>query len=372
MRVDAIGNVDTNFNSVSLASGTYPDWVQALVCEPNGNILCGGRFPRHFMRLTPTGALNSASLFAASPVFALALQDDGRLLVGGSGLDRRTADGNRDVSFIGSSLGTVRAIAVQADGKIVVGGDFTNWGGRPSLVRLMPGGVLDYSFDAHMAVGAKVMAILVQTDGRIVIGGVFASAGGLAFKGLARLNDDGSGDARFDIGAGFASPTPTLVATLARQPDGKFLVGGGFTSVAGLPRRALVRLNPDGHLDSTFDTGAGPDGPVYALALEPDGNVIIVGDFNHVDGQSRDRLARLFGDHPPPLAPRLGLPTVLDGHVSMTFPSELDRKFTLEFTDVFSPAQWTPAASVLGDGGVLPLADTNAPPSQRFYRLRVE
>ena len=58
------------------------------------------------------------------------------------------------------------------------------------------------------------------------------------------------------------------------QPDGKVIIGGRFTTVKGLARTNLARLNADGSGDSTF-TAAPPNAPVYSLALQPDGKVLV-------------------------------------------------------------------------------------------------
>ena len=165
---------------------------------------------------------------------------------------------------------------------------------------------------------------------------------------------------------------PVLVTALAIQPDGKVLVGGGFTTVSGIRRNAVVRLNADGRVDPAFDTGAGPDGIVYAIGLQPDGNVIIAGDFQNVNGIPRDRLARLYGDNPPPLSPRLGAPVRFGEQWAVSFLSEARRQFTLEFSDALDSGQWMSGSSAVGDGTPITLMDTNTPSSRRFYRVRVE
>lgn len=376
-RVDVSGNGDTNFNAGRLAYGTYPDWVQGLVRQDDGKLIAVGRFPARIFRFDPLGTRDTNFTPYSLPLlYAAAQQPDGRVLVGGQTAMRRlTSTGSSDPTF-NAGAGpnqSVRTIAVQPDGRILAGGDFTTWSGtaRRGLVRLNTGGDVDYSFDARMT--GAVAAVVVQLDGKVLVGGNFQSAGGASRSGLARLNPDGSVDGSFDIGSGFyaAAPYPR-VAALALQPDGKLLVGGGFTSVSGATRWAIVRLNPDGRVDATFNPGTGPDGVVYALALQPDGNVIIAGDFNNVSGRPRDRLARLFGDHPPPAAPRLGLPTLAGDQVAVSFLSEPGRTFTLESSDSLSPPQWTTGASLSGDGGSMTLFDTNAPSPRRFYRVRVE
>lgn len=97
------------------------------------------------------------------------------------------------------------------------------------------------------------------------------------------------------------------VFALALQPDGKLIVGGSFTSWNGVGRRYLLRLQVDGSVDPSFDTGAGPSDWIQALALQPDGKVLIGGSFGAYDGVPRGRVARLNAEagassHGPPAA----------------------------------------------------------------------
>src|SRR5438309_3834867 len=89
---------------------------------------------------------------------------------------------------------------------------------------------------------------------------------------LRVLAAPGDVDLRFDPGSGIDSPP----AAVAVQPDGKVIIGSG-TTVAGLIRHGIARLNPDGVGDPTFDTGIGLNGPVWAIALQPDGKTLIGG-----------------------------------------------------------------------------------------------
>lgn len=87
-----------------------------------------------------------------------------------------------------------------------------------------------------------------------------------------------------------------LIRAIALQPDGKVLIGGAFTSFNGVTRSHIARLNSDGSLDLGFNnnnSGAVTGGQVYAIALLPDGKVCIGGDFTSVGGQSRNRIAAL-------------------------------------------------------------------------------
>jgi hypothetical protein len=67
------------------------------------------------------------------------------------------------------------------------------------------------------------------------------------------------------------------VVAITLQPDGKILIGGDFTSYNGTPRNRVARLNADGSLDMSFNPGTGANSTVYALAVQPDGKILIGG-----------------------------------------------------------------------------------------------
>jgi len=81
---------------------------------------------------------------------------------------------------------------------------------------------------------------------------------------------------------------------VALQPsDGKIVIGGSFTHVNGTTRNYVARLNVKGSVDSSFDSGTGPDDRVHSLALQPDGKVLIGGSFSTYDGTTRNGIARV-------------------------------------------------------------------------------
>lgn len=129
-----------------------------------------------------------------------------------------------------------------------------------------------------------VRAVAVQKDGRIVVGGEFTKVAGETRVRLARLNADGTLDPTF------RPACDSLVYALSLQPDGKVLVGGQFSLLDGYPCRRLGRLHPDGSFDPTFNPGA--DNTVRCLAVEADGRLLVGGDFTVIAGQSRSRIAR--------------------------------------------------------------------------------
>ena len=119
-----------------------------------------------------------------------------------------------------------------------------------------------------------VLALALQPDGKLLIGGGFTAYNGTPRNHIARLNADGSLDASFNPGSG----ANFEVHALALQSDGKVLIGGTFTSYNGTPRNRIARLNADGSLDASFNPGTGADTSVRALALQPDGKLLIGGE----------------------------------------------------------------------------------------------
>ena len=126
--------------------------------------------------------------------------------------------------FNPSANGSVYAIAQQDDGKVLIGGTFTTVNGtaRNGIARLNADGSLDTSFDPGTGADNFVQALAQQADGKVLIGGSFNDINGTARNGIARLNADGSLDTGFDPGTG----ANNIVFALAQQADGKVMIGG--------------------------------------------------------------------------------------------------------------------------------------------------
>lgn len=198
------------------------------------------------------------------------------------------APGDVDAGFNPNANTTVYSTAVQPDGKILIGGAFTTVGGviRNHIARLNADGTLDTGFNPN--VGGNVNSMAVQGDGKIVIGGDFTTVGGSARNLIARLNSDGTLDTGFNPSVD--GITPSIYSTLI-QPDGKIVVGGNFTTVGGVTRNNIARINSDGTLDSSFNPNV--DGTVNSTAMQGDGKIIIGGNFFNVSATPRIYVARL-------------------------------------------------------------------------------
>ncbi|MBK9147295.1 MAG: T9SS type A sorting domain-containing protein [Flavobacteriales bacterium] len=197
----------------------------------------------------------------------------------------------------------VNALAQQADGKVLVGGSFSTFNGtaRNGIARLNVDGTLDSTFDPGTGCTGGVFfgyvsVIALQTDGRVLIGGDFTAVNGVPRNFIARLNADGSVDSTFDTGVGFNS----VVMALAVRPDGRIIAGGDFQTFNGIARNYIAQLNADGTLDTAFDPGTGFPIPgsseVDDLVLQADGRVLVSGAFNAYNGTPVQNLVRLETD----------------------------------------------------------------------------
>ena len=281
--------------------------VYSAAQQADGSLLAAGNFTsfaaigmQSVARLNPNGASDSmfnratTSALANNPIYCIAVQPDGRLLVGGgftnltgvarSRLSRLTADGRLDITFNASANTNVHAIVVQSDGKILVAGAFTNLSGqaRTYLGRLESDGTPDAGFIPQL--DGPVYTIALEADGSVLLGGDFATVNGTPRARVARLDTNGNLDG-FDPGA------DASVFCLAVQADGQILAGGNFTTFGGQPRLGLARVASDGLLDAGFDPAV--SGTVRALAIQADGRVVAGGLFNTVGGQNRTNLVRL-------------------------------------------------------------------------------
>jgi len=218
-------------------------------------------------------------------VHCILVQPDGLVLLGGgftsvngephSRVARLGSDGQLDIAFATGAItnGTVFCVAVQTDGKIIVGGDFftsasTN---RMRIVRLNADGTLDPSFDPGRGANDTVYAVGVDSVGKVILAGDFTSINRVNRNRYARLNPDGSLDQSFDPGAG----ANNTVFALVMLSDDNFIIGGDFTVVTGVPRKGVARIRGGAPAPAIF--GASVSGGVarFSLFSEPGATCIL-------------------------------------------------------------------------------------------------
>jgi uncharacterized delta-60 repeat protein len=275
----------------------------------------------------PPGSLDAfnPSLFS---VTAIALQPDGRIVVGGKqGIDRLNADGSRDPSFGHVNVGIggdIYSIVLEPEGEILVGGD-------GSIIRLRANGTRDGNFlvsavrqycapfhgDCYDVPGI-ITTLLLQPDGKIIALGDFYKINRVHCRGLARVHPDSTLDLRFTsnaadlwlypaalqadgklIGAyggslvrlnvdgtrdtNFTVDIFRTIKALAILPDQRILVGSYSASVSNQPRPALERINSDALLDTNFNRTISVEGVglthVTAITIGEDGTILLAGQF---------------------------------------------------------------------------------------------
>ena len=301
----------SNFTVVTTGTATYRGILTVSgSCNEVVRLLSDGSQDSAF---NGTGAVYFSGS-AGGMIRSMALEADGSILVGGNfgivgttainRIARLSQGGTLDTTFNPGANGPVLALAVQPDARILVGGAFTTASGTGAnlVARLNPNGSRDASFTSPLITGSafvgleSVNSIALQPDNSILLGGKFVSG---TTSGIIRALSSGTLDAGFSAGTGaYLVNSGTLQAAIkaiALQPDGKILIGGGFNSINGQPHARLARLQADGSLDSTFvpSFSGGGRAEVNAIAVDGYGGIFVAGEFTLVNTAAVNRLAKL-------------------------------------------------------------------------------
>jgi uncharacterized delta-60 repeat protein len=277
-RLNTNGTLDSSFNATGFTPAPSPPTTsyrgQAILVLADGRIIVGGR--------ATTTLINNQTIT-------------------GGFLTRLNSNGSTDNTFSGGSInGPVTSLALQPDGKILVGGLFTLLGGqtRNRIARVNDDGSLDMNFNPALTASGSTTpiagALVVQPDGKIIVGGLFQTIAGQSQTNLARVDENGVFDNTFHpVVAGATFPQ---IYSIALQTDGKMLVGGLFTTLNGMSRMRAGRLNADGSTDTSFISHANLD--VYGVAVQSDGKELAAGYFSQLAGQTRAYIGRLTTTNP--------------------------------------------------------------------------
>ncbi|MGV3697752.1 hypothetical protein [Flavobacterium sp.] len=161
---------------------------------------------------------------------------------------------------------------------------------------------VDPSFNAGNAgfTGPSIGCMVQQPDGKILFAG-FGNYNGVFRNGIARLNTDGTLDTSFDPGSGPVLPASQgIVLDIAVDANGKIIVVGEFNSFRGVARNCVARLNSDGTVDNSFNPGNilsvyGSSRRAYTVKIDQEGKVLVGGCFR-ITGMSQYSLMRLNQD----------------------------------------------------------------------------
>jgi uncharacterized delta-60 repeat protein len=325
VRLNSDGTRDTAFTT---NTGTaLSSYARSIAIQSDGKIIVVGVFAtfngvtvNRIVRLNSDGTRDTAfttntgtGTGASGEIYDVAIQSDGKIVIVGNfptfngttvnSIAKLNSDGTRDTTFttntgtaVFPTAGPLWSLAIQSDSKIIIVGEFTTFNSiTPNHVnRLNSDGTVDVPFlNSFIAANAVVRATAVQPDGKIILGGAFTYFNGVRARVL-RLNPNGTIDTSF---------TPILDSngvtnTIAIQADGKILVGGQFSTVS-MPTTVtvnrIVRLNSDGTRDTDFTTNAGTafSADVSRIVIQPDGKIIVGGTFATFNGTTVNRIARL-------------------------------------------------------------------------------
>ena len=305
-RLNPDGTLDAAFNPNADGS------VASIAVQSDGKIIAAGSFTNiggqtrnRIARLDgTTGLADSFDPNADLSVSFIAVQPDGKILAGGNftsiGGQLRNHIARLDAitgladSFDPNANGNVDSFALQTDGKILAAGLFTSIGGqtRNRIARLDGTTGLADSFDPNANGGIYTMAI--QPDGKILAGGLFTTIGGQTRNNIARL------DPSTGLADSFNPNANDSVVSVAVQTDGKIVAGGffnGTNSIGGQTRNRIARLDPVTGLADSFNPNS--SGIIVSVAVQPDGKILAGGGFNgasSMGGQTRNRIARLEKD----------------------------------------------------------------------------
>ena len=324
IRYNTNGTVDSTFESPTISSteSGNPYSINSFDIQPDGNIVFAGRFTAvnsvsrtGIARIMPAGNVDlyfsQTSPFTTNEnVGAVKVLPDGKILLIATPVTvpafpppatppslkilRLNADGSLDSTYNApTNIVEIRSLAYDAQGKILLNGGFLESGNIVyKTVRLGVNGAIESVLNIQKALPGTISVLASQSDGKALIGGNFNLVNNISRSNFARVNADGSLDTTFNSGSGFdVVPTKIIV-----QPDGKILVGGSFSNYNGTTRAGFVRLNSDGSLDAAFAPILNDGAVVRSYALQANGKILIGGDFTIVNGQTRNGIALLNAD----------------------------------------------------------------------------
>lgn len=288
------GKVTLGFN----LGGSNHDVISAIAIQPDGKIVCAGYS-------------NSSSGFHQVVIARL----HGLPATGTPGqLDTAFGSGGKIIFSVGSAWSYATSVALQSDGKIVVAGTAGNGTAFDFMLARVHGliatgtpGNLDNSFDGDGKMTASIAAgvdeaqgIVIQPDGKIVAAGI-SSNGSNNDIALLRCLTDGAPDPTFGTNGKVSTSVQVedVCYDIALQTDGRIVVCGSSSNTTA--DMLAMRYNPDGTLDTTFDgdgkvllpVSAGADDVAAALAIQPDGGIVLAGHAT-VGGQADFAVVRLL------------------------------------------------------------------------------
>ncbi|WP_026473851.1 T9SS type A sorting domain-containing protein [Alkaliflexus imshenetskii] len=288
-------NVDPDFKPVIKANPN----LTAISVLPDGDVIIAGNYSsigntptNAVVKLKSDGSLDntfqtSIYLNESARITALHVDSDGKVLLGSNNyklngsehLIRLTSDGKFDETFsVGNTLQFINKIQQQDDGKYLV----SSWSGI-GLARLNSDGSIDQNFNPYQdEFGLYTGAFQLLNDGKIISAIHYSTTEGTIGK-LVRLNADGTLDETFETGTcDILDLNSTFIYDIKIQPDGKILIAGRFKSFKEQDAEGIFRLNEDGTIDETFTTSGAINNILNRhrnneIEISEDGKILVAG-----------------------------------------------------------------------------------------------
>ena len=336
-------NKDGSLDSTFIAPKEINSWIRDIILQADGKLIVGGDNSILF-RLNKDGSIDNSFNTGKGFSFSGLGYDNSYVSSGNSylkGADIMQLIANKDGSFFAlgsfdnynSKMVTYGIIKLKSDG--IIDETFTpnmiiNGISSYKSTSLLPNGNLlisnmglqDYTYRfpiaitqngiidtlTYKSIGEKsnhsnnypsIITSAVQNDGKIIFGGGFTNIKGVSVNNIVRIQVNGSIDESFNIGSGFND----VVQKIQLQSDGKILVAGQFTKYNNSNQNHLVRLNTDGSIDNTFNSGLGFTnlqntglGDVSNFNFRSDGKIFITGGFSYYNGTKQHFVVRINPD----------------------------------------------------------------------------
>ena len=217
-------------------------------------------------------------------------------------------DGSVNNSFINSGFTIsgvgVASIEVLSNDKILVGGGLTQYGATNfrGMCRLNSDGTFDSSWNSggsgFSGLTSSVYDIEVDVSNNIWVGGSFSTYNATSSACLIKLNSDGSINTSF--GTNIEGQVNNKgVWDIQILPDNTILCGGDFTGYTGTNANSLIKLNTDNSLNTTFTTNfynIGFDAAIFGIGVQSTGKIILVGSFYNLTYPNGIGIIRINAD----------------------------------------------------------------------------
>lgn len=315
VRLEDTGALNTNFDFTT----SYTSNIATIISESDGKIIVGGMFNKYsgltvagLIRLTSTNELDTT--FASDHnirIFKISKQTDGKILVGGlfsagtysgitlgSAIARLDTNGyydttlNTGTGFYRTSDPRLWDICELKDGNILCAGAFTSYSGisASGIVLLDTNGTLINTFGTGTT--SSRFARQSTYDNKIYIDAP-GSFSGITCGGIIRLTTGYTIDETYNYSGIFAGGS---IVDILFDDDGSIIPVGHFTSYSGITANRIIKLNNDGTINNTFNSGTGFDSYTDTIAKLNNGNYIIGGNFWSYNGYGSEKIAVILPD----------------------------------------------------------------------------